>query len=237
MKKLTYILISILFIQFQADAQISLKKAKSLFGGKKGGDFTVEEAGSALKEALVQGVTKGVTEVSATGGYLLNPEITIPFPPEAQNVEKKLRAIGLGSEVDKVVETINAAAEKAAVEAKDIFIAAIKDLTIKDAMNIVGGEDDAATEYLKGETAASLNAKFNPIIKSSLDAVGATKHWSSVMNSYNKIPLVKKVNPDLTDYVTQRAMQGLFLMIAKEELNIRDNPVARVSNLLAKVFN
>ncbi len=235
MRKLSLLLLSLIFINCQSQAQL-LKKAKGLLGGDKG-KFTVEEAGSALKEALVQGVTKGVAEVSQVGGYLLNPEIKIPFPPEAQNVEKKLRGIGLGGEVDKAVESINKAAEKAATEAKDIFVAAIKGLTIKDAMNIVGGENDAATQYLQRETTTSLESKFNPIIQASLDAVDATKHWSTVMSAYNKIPLVKKVNPDLTEYVTSKAIDGLFVMIAKEELNIRENPIARTTDLLKKVFN
>ena len=234
MRKLILLSLSLTFITFQSEAQL-LKKAKSLLGGDKG-KFTAAEAGEALKEALIQGTKKGVSEISQVGGYLMNPEIKIPFPSEAENVEKKLRAIGLGSEVDKAVESINSAAEKAAVEAKDIFIAAIKGLTIKDAVNIVGGEKDAATQYLQGETTSSLESKFNPIIESSLEAVGATKHWGTVMNAYNKIPLVKKVNPDLTDYVTQKAIDGLFLMIAKEELNIRNNPAARASALLKKVF-
>ncbi len=234
MKKYASLLICLLFLSCTAEAQL-LKKAKGLLGGDKN-KFTVEEAGAALKEALIQGTTKGVSEISQVGGYLLNPEIKIPFPPEAENVEKKLRGIGLGKEVDKAVESINKAAEQAAVEAKDIFVSAIKALTIKDAMNIVGGEQSAATQYLERETTTSLESKFNPIIKSSLDAVDATKHWSTIMNAYNKIPFAKKVNPDLTEYVTNKAIDGLFVMIAQEELNIRKNPAARVTDLLKKVF-
>jgi Protein of unknown function (DUF4197) len=235
MKKLTYILVSILFIQFQADAQF-LKKAKSLLGGNKAA-FGVEEAASALKEALIQGTSSGVDLLSVTDGYFKNLEIKIPFPPEAKSVENKLRGIGLGREVDQAIESINRAAEKAAIEAKELFIDAIKALTIEDAMNIVAGEKDAATQFLQRETTTELQNKFSPIIKSSLDEVGATKHWGTLVSKYNKIPFVKKINPDLTEYATSKAIDGLFVMIAQEELNIRDNPAARTTELLKKVFN
>jgi hypothetical protein len=234
MKKLAYILVAILFIQVQADAQL-LKKVKGLLGGKKGA-FGVEEAASALKEALIQGTSNGVDVLSVADGYFKNPEIKIPFPPEAKSVEDKLRAVGLGREVDEAIESINRAAEKAAIEAKDLFIDAIKALTIEDAMNIVAGDKDAATQFLQRETTAGLENKFSPIIKSSLDEVGATKYWGTLVTKYNKIPFVKKVNPDLTEYATSKAIDGLFGMIAKEELNIRDNPAARTTELLKKVF-
>jgi hypothetical protein len=216
-----------------AEAQL-LKKAKGLLGGDKG--FTKEEAANGLKEALIQGTSKGVDLLSKADGYLKNPEIKIPFPPEAKNVEKKLRGIGLNKQVDEAVESLNRAAEKAAVEAKDIFVASIKQLTITDAINIVKGDKNAATQFLQRETTASLNSKFSPIIDNSLQEVGATRHWSTVMGSYNKIPFVKKVNPDLTAYVTEKAIEGMFVMIAKEELNIRQNPGARATELLKKVF-
>lgn len=235
MKKLTFIIISLLFVQIQADAQL-LKKAKGLLGGKNGG-FGVEEAASALKEALIQGTSTGVDLLSVADGYYKNPQIKIPFPPEAKNVEDKLRGIGLGNEVDEAIESINRAAEKAAIEAKDLFIGAIKALTIKDAMNIVTGEKDAATQFLQRETTSELQGKFSPIIKASLDEVGATRHWGTLVTKYNKIPFVKKINPDLTEYATTKAIDGLFVMIAKEELNIRQNPAARTTDLLKKVFN
>lgn len=234
MKQLASILIIFLAFSCTAEAQL-LKKAKGLIGGDKGG-FTAEEAANGLKEALIQGTSKGVDVLSQVDGYLGNPEIKIPFPPEAQNVEKKLRGIGLNKQVDEVIESLNRAAELAAVEAKDIFVDAIKGLTIKDAINIVKGEQDAATQFLQRETTASLTGKFNPIIDNSLKQVNATKYWGDAMGAYNKIPFVKKVNPDLTAYVTEKAINGLFVMIAKEELNIRKNPGARATDLLKKVF-
>jgi len=233
MKQFASILVLFFLFGCTAEAQL-LKKAKDLIGGDKG--FTAEEAANGLKEALIQGTSKGVNVLSQVDGYLGNPQIKIPFPPEAQNVEKKLRGIGLNKQVDEVVESLNRAAELAAVEAKDIFVDAIKGLTITDAINIVKGEQDAATQFLQRETTASLTSKFSPIIDNSLKKVDATKYWGDAMGAYNKIPFVKKVNPDLKAYVTEKAIEGLFVMIAKEELNIRANPAARATDLLKKVF-
>ena len=232
MRQIVIILIVFLSCNAAAEAQL-LKKAKDLIGG---GGFTAKEAANGLKEALIQGTSKGVDVLSLPDGYLGNPEIKIPFPPEAQNVEKKLRGAGLGKQVDEVVESLNRAAELAAVEAKNIFVGAIKALTIQDAVNIVKGEQDAATRFLQKQTTTSLTSKFSHIIDSSLKQVNATKYWSDAMGAYNKIPFVKKVNPDLTAYVTEKAIDGLFVMIAKEELNIRKNPGARATDLLKKVF-
>lgn len=233
MNRIAAILIIFLTFGCAAEAQL-LKKAKKLLGAEEG--LTTEEAAGGLKEALIQGTSKGVDVLSQVDGYLGNPEIKIPFPPEAEKVEKKLRSIGLNKQVDQAVESINRAAEKAAIEAKDIFVDAIKGLTITDALNIVKGEQNAATEFLKRETTASLTDKFNPIIDNSLQEVNATKYWGDVINAYNKVPFVQKVNPDLTAYVTEKAIDGLFVMIAKEELNIRQNPAARATELLKKVF-
>lgn len=197
---------------------------------------TTGEVADGLKEALVQGISKGSDIVSQLDGYFKNPEIKIPFPPEAQKVEDKLRAIGLGSEVDKFVLTLNRGAEEAAKEAKPIFVAAIKSMTIQDAWNILRGSDDAATQYLKRTTTAQLTEKFKPVIQRALNKVNATKYYGELVSRYNKIPFVEKVNPNLDDYATERAIEGLFVMIAKEEKNIRDNPVARTTDLLKKVF-
>ncbi|KYG80944.1 hypothetical protein AWW67_08820 [Roseivirga seohaensis] len=234
MKKLT--LLFSLFLLFGCSAQGQIfKQAKDILGGG-GAAFSKEEAANALKEALEQGTSKGVDILSKVDGYYKNPEIKIPFPQEAQAVESKLRALGLGNQVDQAVESLNRAAENAAYEAKDIFIAAIKSLTINDAINIVKGDKDAATQFLERETTTSLEGKFNPIIEASLQKVNATKYWSDVMGTYNKVPFVKKVETDLTAYVTAKAIDGLFVMIAKEELNIRENAGARTSELLKKVF-
>ena len=224
---------AILGIQ-QTDAQF-LKDAKKLLNTKNKG-LTEKDAADGIKEALVNGTGESVKLVSVLNGYWGNPEIKIPFPSEAKEMESKLRAIGMGKKVDEFNESMNRAAEKAANEAKPIFIAAIKGMTVKDAINIVKGADNAATMYLKNTTSPELINKFQPIIKTSLDNVNATRYWSDLITIYNKIPLVKKMNPDLPLYVTQRAIDGLFIMIAKEELKIRKDPMARTSELLKKVF-
>ncbi len=198
--------------------------------------LTSAEVGQGLKEALINGISKGSDLVSQLDGYFKNPEIKIPFPPDVKKVEDRLRQIGLGGEVDKFVMTLNRGAEDAAKEAKPIFIAAIKQMTIDDAWAILKGEPDAATQFLKRTTSAQLKEKFKPVIQASLDKVNATKYYGDIINKYNSIPLVQKVNPDLNDYATDLAMQGLFTMIAKEELNIRQDPMARTTELLKRVF-
>jgi hypothetical protein len=174
--------------------------------------------------------------VSQLDGYFKNPEIKIPFPPDVKKVEDKLRQVGLGKEVDKFVLTLNRGAEDAAKEAKPIFITAIKSMTIQDAWAILKGDKDAATQYLKRTTSAQLKEKFKPVIQNSLNKVNATKYYGEIVTRYNAIPFVEKVNPNLDDYATDRAIEGLFIMIAKEEKNIRENPVARTTELLRKVF-
>lgn len=194
------------------------------------------EVGEGLKEALINGISKGADLVSQTDGYFKNPQIKIPFPPEVQKVEDKLRQVGLGSEVDKFVMTLNRGAEEAAKEAKPIFITAIRSLTIEDAWGILNGGSDAATQYLKRTTSSALKVKFKPVIERSLRQVNATRYYGDVVNAYNKIPFTEDVNPNLDDYATDMAIQGLFTMIAQEEKNIRQNPVARTTDLLKKVF-
>jgi hypothetical protein len=234
MEKICF-LVFIAILSFQNTEAQFMKNAKKLLNSNISG-FTEKDAADAIKEALVNGTGESVKLVSVIDGYWGNPEIKIPFPPEAKNVESKLRAIGMGKQVDQFNESINRAAEKAAEEAKPIFIAAIKGMTVKDAINIVKGENNAATMYLKKTTSPELIAAFQPLIKTSLDNVNASKYWSELITVYNTIPLVKKQNPDLAAYVTDKAIEGLFVMIAKEELKIRKDPVARTSELLKKVF-
>lgn len=197
---------------------------------------TTDEVGAGLKEALINGISKGADLTSQTDGFFKNPAIMIPFPPDVKRVEESLRQIGMGSQVDKFVMTLNRGAEEAAKEAKPIFISAIKQMTIQDAWGILKGEPNAATEFLKRTTSAQLKEKFTPVIQNSLNKVDATKYYGNLVNTYNQIPLVQKVNPDLTNYATDLAMQGLFTMIAQEEKNIRQNPAARTTELLKKVF-
>jgi len=198
--------------------------------------FTAEEAAKAIKEALVKGTSKGTNFISKVDGFYKNPEIKIPFPPEAKKVESTLKDIGLQKQVNEVVLSLNRAAEDASKSAKDIFVSAITDMSISDAINIVKGNNNAATTYLKQKTTAKLMNAFSPVIKKSLDKVNATKYWATAMNAYNKVPFVEKVNANLTEYVTEKAINALFLMISREEEQIRKDPIARTTDLLKKVF-
>jgi hypothetical protein len=208
---------------------------KQVLDPAKGG-LTEKDATDGIREALVKGTGESVKIVSAPDGYFGNPEIKIPFPKEAKDIETKLRGIGLGAKVDEVTMAINRAAEDAAKSAEPVFVAAIKGMSITDAINIVKGNSDAATRYLERTTSPELKKQFSPIIKSSLDKVDATRLWTDVVKQYNQIPFVKKQNPDLVAYVTDMAIAGLFVMVAKEEVKIRQNPAARTTELLKKVF-
>jgi len=197
---------------------------------------STSEISMGLKEALEKGTGISAERLSLENGYLGNLDVKILFPEEAKNVENTLRSIGLGSMCDQVITSLNRAAEDAAIAAKPIFTEAIKQMSFQDVQNILLGEKNAATTYFKGSTTASLAEKFSPIIDTSLKKVDATNYWSDVMTRYNKVPFVKKVDTDLTAYVTQQAIDGLFIEIAKEELKIRENVGARTSPLLKKVF-
>lgn len=198
--------------------------------------LTTVEVGEGLKEALIKGISTGSDLASKVDGYFKNPEIKIPFPPEVKKVEDKLRQLGLGSEVDRFVMTLNRGAEEAAKEAKPIFITAIRSMTIQDAWGILKGESDAATQYLKRTTSIQLREKFKPVIQNALSKVNATKYYGDIVNTYNQIPFVQDVNPNLDEYATEKAMEGLFILIAKEEKAIRENPAARTTELLKRVF-
>ena len=198
--------------------------------------ITEQEAAAGLKSALEVGIGNGADKVSVLDGYFKHPVIKIPFPPDAIKVANTLRDLGLGSEVDKVVLTVNRAAEDAAHQAKPIFINAIKQMTIRDAFDILFGADSAATHYLRQKTSDQLTTAFRPVIQNSLDKVNATKYWNDIILRYNQIPLVTKVNPDLTSYVNQMALNGLFYVVAMEEKKIREDPIARTTAILKKVF-
>ncbi|HVX51029.1 MAG TPA: DUF4197 domain-containing protein [Chitinophagaceae bacterium] len=189
-----------------------------------------------LKDALNKGVQAGTQKLSITDGFFKNMAVKILMPPEAQKAEKTLRGMGLGDEVDKAILSMNRAAEDACKSAAPIFLDAIKKMTITDAIGILKGGDSSATSYLRVKTTHELTTAFMPVIKTSLDKVDATKYWNTIMTTYNKVPFVKKVNPDLADYVTQKALSGLFYEIAQEEVSIRKNPVARTTDILKKVF-
>lgn len=212
----------------------AISDANKMLGSEQ--PLTTAEVGDGLKEALIKGISNGSDLVSQLDGYFKNPEIKIPFPPEVKKVEDRLRQLGLGNEVDRFVMTLNRGAEDAATEAKPIFISAIRQMTIEDAWSILKGQPNAATDYLRRTTSAQLREKFKPVVQNSLTKVNATKYYGEVVTRYNQIPLVEKVNPDLVGYATDKAIDGLFLMIAKEEKAIRENPIERTTELLKKVF-
>lgn len=189
-----------------------------------------------LKEALNVGTKNAVSFVSKQGGYLQNAAIKIPLPPDLQDVADKVSKIGLKKKVDEFIETMNEAAEKAAPKAVDIFVSAVKKMTVQDALNILHGANDAATRYFEKQTRSQLYQLFQPVVSDTMNKVGVTSLYKSIMNAYNQIPLVKKKNFDLDQYVTNKALDGLFYMVAGEEAKIRKDPVARVTDLLKKVF-
>jgi hypothetical protein len=243
MKKTIFITsIMVLFSVSTSMAQFgNLKKAvtktvESTTGSSSSTGLSQEEVGSGLKEALTSGVKKGVDQLAKPDGFFKDLSIKIPLPEEAKKAEDKLRGMGMGDQCDKTIESINRAAEDATTAAKDIFVDAIKGMSISDAMSLLNGEDDAATQFLDKSTRTALKNKFEPIVKVSLDKVGATKNWNTVFTTYNKIPFVEKINPDLVEYATGKAIDGLFKQIAKEELKIRKDPAARITDLLKKVF-
>ena len=197
--------------------------------------LTNTEIVSGLKEALEVGARNSSNQLSALDGFFKNAAIKILLPEEAQKVEKTLRDLGMGSLVDKAILSVNRAAEDAAKSAAPIFVDAITSMTIQDALSILQGGDFAATNYLKSKTTAPLTEAFRPIIDKSLQKVGATKYWSDVFTTYNRFA-TNKINPDLSAYVTGKALDGIFYQVGLEEQKIRKDPVARVSDILKKVF-
>jgi hypothetical protein len=195
-----------------------------------------EEVINGLKDALTVGTNNSTSFASKLDGYYKNPALFIPFPPEAQKVKDYASKVGMNAQVEKFEMTLNRAAEEAAKDAAPVFINAVKAMSIGDGFAILKGADNAATQYLKDKTTAELMQKFTPIVQSAIDKVELTKYWNPIINGYNKVPLVQKQNPDLTAYVTERAIQGLFKLLADEELKIRKDPVARVTDILKRVF-
>lgn len=200
------------------------------------GALTQSQIGSGLRQALDNGIQNQVSKLTATDGFYRNNLVKIMLPSELQTVEKGLRKVGLGNLADEGIKALNRAAEDAVKTATPIFVSAVKDITFADAKNILLGNDNAATNYLQGKTKQALYSKFNPVIKRSFAKVGADQIWTNLINKYNSIPFVKRVNPNLTDYVTTEALDGVFTMIAVEEKGIREKVGLRNTNLLRRVF-
>jgi hypothetical protein len=220
-----------LSLQLPAQQLKSLVNKAKQAAGLNTSDGSQSEIGAGLKEALA----KGVAQLSAENGFFGNSLYKVVMPPEAQRVEKTLRSIGLGAKVDEAILTMNRGAEEAVKKSAPIFADAIRGMDIKDALSILRGADTAATGYLRSNTSSSLTTAFKPVIQESLEKTGAAGHWKNLMTAYNKVSL-QKVNTDLAGYVTDKALQALFLQIADQEKQIRKDPAARTSALLKKVF-
>ncbi len=198
--------------------------------------LTEDEVAAALRDSLARGITRGAALASRTDGYLGNPRLKIEFPPDVIKVEQTLRKIGFGQELDRFVEQLNRAAEQAAARAKPIFIREITSMKIRDAFEILNGGPDAATRYLERSTSDELYDAFLPVVQKSLDQTSATRYYAEVVNRYNQLPLTFDVDPDLDEYATDKAIEGLFKLIADEEAEIRANPAARTTKLFRRVF-
>lgn len=211
----------------------------SATSGSSSSSVSSSEAASGIKQALSQGLDRSIKSLAAKDGFLGNAAVKILMPPEAQKVESALRGIGLGSLCDNLIQSLNRAAESAVSEAAPVFVSALSQLTIRDATNILlSGQQDAATQFFKRTTTNELAKRFGPIVEGALGKHNVAQYWSAVVTRYNQIPLVnEKIETDLTKYVTGKAIDGLFLQVAQEELKIRDNlGGARTTPLLQKVF-
>lgn len=231
MKKTFYFLLLGLIVSSCAELQQVAYQLPSILNENGSPDIS-----GGLKEALNNGISKQVSKLTATDGFYKNEMVKILLPEELKSVDSGLRKIGLGNLADEGLKAINRTAEDAVKEATPIFVSAVKNMTFNDAQKILMGNESAATAYLQNSTSTALYNKFNPVIQNSFSKVGADKIWANIITKYNAIPLVKKVNPNLTDYVTNQAMNGVFKMISVEEKNIRTNVNARTSELLQKVF-
>ncbi|RYZ22959.1 MAG: DUF4197 domain-containing protein [Chitinophagaceae bacterium] len=199
--------------------------------------ITEAEAAEGIRQALDQGVNRGITFLNARDGFFGNTAYKILMPPGAQRIETTLRDLGMGSMVDRAILQFNRAAEQAVVQARPIFVDALRQMTIADAINIVKGGRNAATQYFRDKTTTALTAAFTPIIRSTLDQVNATKYYDEVVGIYNGFPTTQqKINPDLVSYVTGKAVDALFDQVAQEEANIRANAAARTTDVLKRVF-
>jgi hypothetical protein len=229
MKKIIIVFVGLLVLNSCAELQQVVNQLPQ-------GTIGNADIAAGLRQALDKGIDLQVQKLTLKDGFYKNSLVKILMPQELQKVEKTLRDIGLGSLADDGIKMLNRAAEDAVKEATPIFVNAVKDITFDDAKNILLGADNAATQYLQNKTTTALYNKFQPVIQNSFAKVGADRIWTNLIERYNKIPLVNDVNPDLTDYVTNEALKGVYTMIAVEEKKIRTKVGARTTDLLKKVF-
>ena len=230
----------LLFSSFFSQAQFKdlVKQATNAVNKTTGSNAATSglDVSAGLKEALNAGISRQVSKLTATDGFYKNAAVKILMPDELKKVDKTLRQMGMSKLADDGIKALNRAAEDAVKESTPIFVTAVKDMKVADAQSILMGKDNAATAYLQTSTSTPLYAKFSPVVQESIGKVGADKIWTNIITTYNKLPLVSKVNPDITDYVTNKALDGVFKMIAVEEKNIRGSLGSRTSDLLKKVF-
>jgi hypothetical protein len=236
MKKLLTVLFLVSGMAVMGQSGGILGSIKKQITGSSSSSLSSDDIVAGLKQALTLGAQKSADRLSVVNGFLDNKAVEILMPPQAQKVEKTLRSMGMGKLVDDAIASMNHAAEDASKSAAPIFVNAIKNMTVTDGVNILKGSDTAATAYLRKSATPELIKAYTPVIDSALQKTGATKYWKDVFDTYNKIPLVSKVNPDLSSYVTQKAIDGIFYYIAQEEIQIRKDPAAQVTDLLKKVF-
>ena len=229
-----FLVVTSLFLLSCAELKALLPK----MGGKSGG-LTTEEVIRGLKEALNVGASNSVSVASKIDGFYRNPSIFIPFPPEAIKVKNALEKAGFSNLIQDFERSLNRAAEEASKKALPIFKNAIFSITFSDAMGILRGADNAATMYLKSKTEANLRSEFTPVVKAAINKVEVTRYWNPIASTYNKVAALTGGpigNPNLEEYITQKGLDGLFFLIASEEKKIRDDPAARVTEILRKVF-
>lgn len=246
MQKLVFLLCLFISINYNAKSQWidkakeilqkTIDKNKTITTNKNDSVVTEDEAVQGIKQALNQGVAKAIKFLNKTDGFFGNALYKLLLPPDAQKIANTLKKIGLNKQVDEAILSINRAAEDAVGYASPIFVSAIKGLSITDVFNIIKGPKNAATNYFREKTTSPLKQAFLPSIQTSLDKVGATKNYGKIITKYNSLPFVKKINPDLADYVADKAIFALFDQVEKEEANIRQNPLARTTDILKKVF-
>lgn len=236
MKKLLTVLFLVSGIVVMGQSSDILGSIKKTISGGNGSSLSSDDIVAGLKQALSLGAQKSADRLSVVNGFLNDKAVEILMPPQAQKVEKTLRNMGMGKLVDDAITSMNHAAEDASKSAAPIFLNAIKNMTVTDGVNILKGSDTAATAYLRKSATPQLTKSYTPVVDSALQKTDATKYWKDVFDTYNKIPLVSKVNPDLSSYVTQKAIDGIFYYIAQEEIKIRKDPAAQVTDLLKKVF-
>jgi hypothetical protein len=207
-----------------------------IFTAANGTQLTQQNMTDGLMEALKTGINIASANASKKDGFFKNQEIFIPFPKEAEKVRTTLESIGLKPQVDDFIMKLNRAAEKAAEKSAPIFLDALKQMTITDALTILQSKNDAATQYLKSKTTEPLTKTFAPVINDALKETGAVQAWKVLAENYNKVPFVKKVNPDLGKYTTERAITGIFILVSQEEMKIRKDPAAAANQIINTVF-